>query len=176
MSRYSYMYLQGNQYLWRYAQGDSPLTRDCVALALSDSKAASDGLVRLADDLRRAVGEFQQGAISETVFEAEVENKTNLIRKLAKKVRKDRFIDYLDQRKAKQNSKFSSARSAEELLVLADEMCRLAREVEDGVTAYYEKDLTRVVDVAELQRPSLDSLSKGIDQLAKTIKKSADRL
>jgi hypothetical protein len=52
----------------------------------------------------------------------------------------------------------------------------MAFEIETGLDAFNKEDMTRVVDVRELERPSFDSLTKGIDRLAKTIDKSAGRL
>jgi hypothetical protein len=172
----AYWFLPGYDYLWRYAQGDSALTRRSVRLALQECSTAAAALNRLSDQLDLLVVEYENGELTRNEFEERVEQTTKDIRKLAKKIRKDDFLDYLDQRKNQKVTSFRPADSTAGLRILTSELKRMAQQMDSGISDFYEKDMTRVVEVGQLQQPSFDALSKQIDKLAKTITKSARRL
>ena len=171
-----YQYLSVYDYLWRYAQDDSPLTQEVVNLALSESSLAADSLIATADELESLIDEYEAGTIGQKSFEIEVERTTKRIRQLAKKIRKDYLLEYLDQSPKSKVPSYDRAGSVSELRELCRELHRASTAVANGIDAYYEKDMTRVVNVNDLQRPSFGTMTKEIDRLAKTISKSADRL
>jgi hypothetical protein len=171
-----YWFLPGYDYLWRYAQGDSVLTRRSVRLALQECSSAAAALSRLSDQLDLLVVEYENGELTRSEFEQRVEQKTKEIRKLAKQIRKDYFLNYLDQSKNKKVISFQQANSIAALRELTGELRMMARMMDSGISDFYAKNMTRVVEVGQLQQPSFDALSKQIDRLAKTITKSARRL
>ena len=171
-----YRYLSGYDYMWRYAQDDSPLTQEVVNLALSESSLAADSLIATVEELESLIDEYEAGILGQKSFEVEVERTTKRLRKLAKQIRKDYLLEYLDQSPKAKVPSYDRARSISELRELCQELHRSATAVANGIDAYYEKDMTRVVNVSDLQRPSFGTMTKEIDRLAKTISKSADRL
>jgi hypothetical protein len=171
-----YQFLNGYDYLWRYRQGDSPLTRHSMRIALQQCVSASAGMLRLSDQLERIVDQYERGELSEKDFEKQVGETTKQIRSLSKKIRKDDFLDYIDQRKNKKVDSFPQATSVAGLRSLTQQMRLLAFEIDSGLESFNQKDMSRVVNVRELERPSFDALTKGVDRLAKTIDKSARKL
>jgi hypothetical protein len=171
-----YRFLPGYNYLWRFRQGDSPLTRRGVQVALQACSTASASMLRLSDHLEESISQYEAGELSHAEFENQVEETTKRIRKFAKKIRKDDFLDYIDQRQKGDVDSFQLADSLSGLKALTQQLRMMVTEVDGGLNAFHSQDMTRVVDVRELEQPSFDALSKGIDKLAKTIDKSASRL
>jgi hypothetical protein len=147
-----------------------------VNLALSESSLAADSLIATASELELLINEYEAGAMGQKSFEVEVERTTKRIRDLAKQIRKDHLLDYLDQSPKAKVPAYDRATSVGELRELCQELNRAATAIAGGIDAYYQKDMTRVVNVNDLQRPSFGTMTKEIDRLAKTISKSADRL
>ena len=171
-----YRYLSAYDYLWRYAQDDSPLTQEIVNLALSESSLAADSLIATASELESLIDEYEAGTMGQKSFEVEVERTTKRIRDLSKQIRKDHLLGYLDQSPTTEVPSYDSAKSVSELRELCQELNRAATAIANGIDAYYERDMTRTVNVNDLQRPSFGTMTKEVDRLAKTISKSADRL
>jgi hypothetical protein len=171
-----YYFLNGYNYLWRYRQGDSPLTPDSMRIALQQCVSASGGMLRLSDQLQGIINQYESGALTQEEFENQVEQTTKQIRKLSKKIRKDDFLDFIDQRQKDDVASYREATSVAGLKGLVNQLRLMAFEIDSGLEAYNKEDMTRVVDVRELERPSFDSLTKGIDRLSKTIDRSANRL
>ena len=171
-----YSFLSRYEYQWRYAQGDSPLTPRVVRLALRDSFLAAASLVGLTKELEPVLLDFQAGRLDRKGCEREFGRILSEVRKLAKKIRKDDYLDYIDQRPKVKMPSPKKARSFAEMQALIAELRQLVVQMNQGILAFYDKDLTRVVKVADLSQPSFQSISKGIDKLAKTIQKSVDQL
>jgi hypothetical protein len=133
-------------------------------------------MLRLSEQLENIINRYEAGEIEEDEFENLVEDRTDQVRKLAKKIRKDDFLDYIDQRQKDYDGSFQEAQSVRGLKALTQQLRMMAYEIDTGLEAFNEEDMTRVVNVRELERPSFDSLSKGIDRLAKTIERSAKSL
>jgi hypothetical protein len=171
-----YYFLNGYNYLWRYRQGDSPLTQHSMRIALQQCVSASAGMLRLSDQLEGIVNQYENGELSRKQFEEQVGETTKRIRKLSKKIRKDDFLEFIDQRQKKDVASFPQATSVQELRSLTKQLRLMAFEIDSGLEAFNTEDMTRVVNVRELERPSFDALTKGVDRLAKTIDKSARRL
>lgn len=171
-----YAFFSGYEYLWRYAQGDSPLTPDIVKLALQDSSQAAHSLVGLSEDLKQLLADFEAGRLDRKSFEAEFDRTLAQVRKLAKKIRGDYYLGYIDQRTETKIEAPQAAASLAELRPLVDELHQMALEMQKGLSSFYTRDVTRVVSVQDLAQPSFRSISKGIDRISKTIGKSVDRL
>lgn len=173
---FEYGYLSRHDYLWTYAQGSPMLTEDVARLALRKTSELSHRLDQAIASLQRNLQLHRQSQLSRHELQDRVDATINTIRSLNKSLREDFYLDYLDQRKRGEVQSFQLAQSPQELQNLMGEMQRLARQIQIGITSYYERDQARVVSVADLSQPSFRSLSKGIDRLAKKIKKSVRRL
>ena len=171
-----YTFFSGREYLWRFDQGDSPLTPDIVKLALRDSLQAATSMVQLTGELEPLLLEFQEGRLDRKSLEQQSDPVLHQVRKLAKSIRKDSVLGYIEQRPRMKVRSREQVRSISELQALAAELHQMALQVRGGITSFCDRDLTRVVSVSDLTQPSLGSISKEIEKLAKTIDKSVDRL
>lgn len=174
MRRYDFFY--GYEYLWRYAQGDSPLTPKLMQLALEDASHHSETLVKLAAELEQLLTDFEAGKIDPKTLGREFDDRLDQMRKVAKKIRGDDNLEYLDQRPDMKLESPAQASSLAELRVLMASLQEMALQMKQGIMSFYTNDLSRVVSVEDLNQPSFKSISKGIDKLSKTIEKSVDRL
>lgn len=171
-----YSFLPGPEYLWRYAQGDSPLTPGSVRLALQESSDRAVQLVDSARQLERLIDQYESGAMAKADFELQVRQTTERIKDQAKQIRKDHFLDYVDLREDRDFDSPSRVASIPELRQLVASLKDLSYQINQGIASYTQGDASRVVNVNDLQQPSLESLAKGVDRIANTIRDSAGRL
>ena len=164
------------QYLWRYAQGDSPLTPELLRVALSDSMDSAGSVIQSSRRLTTLLDDYEAGRLGRKEFERAMKKQTSEIRDLADKIRDDRNLRYVDQRRDVKSKSRRAVQTMPELRVLVGELQELSRHLKREISVFYEQDLTRVISVNELQKPSLRSVSKGVDKLAKAIEKSVQRL
>ncbi len=171
-----YPFLSRHESRWRYAQGDSPLTPRLVQFALQDSSLAAASLVALTEKLEPVLQDFREGRLDRNDSRREFDRILSDVRKLSKKIRGDHYLSYIDQRPTVKIQPRRKAVSWDELGALITELRQMAVQMREGIVSFYKSDLTRVVNVSDLNQPSFKSISKGIDKLAKTIEKSVDRL
>lgn len=170
----SYQSIFPYEYLWRYAQGDSPLTPTVMGFALENATEASSSLVELADDLKRLLVDFEAGALEHPEFEERFDATLSQVRRRAKQIRTDHSLSFLDLRRSPKTPGHVPVSSTAELHVLVDRLAEAALRIQQGVLGLAEE--TRVVSVESLREPSLVSLSRTVEQLARTIERSASRL
>lgn len=171
-----YRFLHGYDFLWRYAQGDSPLTPEALSLALESSSSASRQLNLLANHLNHLIAAYERGEIEHAAFNQEVRTTTHQIRHWAKRIRKDYYLDYLDTGSDVDVPDYDEPTSLAELKGLAGQLLETAHGIGGTLEGFIHRDLSRVVRVKDFQSPSADSMSKQIDHLAKVIEKSSTRL
>lgn len=171
-----YAFLGTSDLMWRYAQGDSPLTPEIVGLALRNSTGASALLRVHARKLQELIGAYEAGSLDKAAFAAQSRATAKEIRRLAGKVRKDPFLDYLDLQSDETVPKYESVSDLRGLASLAEELAASVERLDGSLQSMLQEDTSRVVTVDLLQGPSVDSLSKRIDRLAKVIEKSVPRL
>ena len=162
--------------LWRAATGASPLTSGSLRLAVQEPRRAANYLVRASDVLDALILAYDQEEISSREFRQRVEEQTDLIRDYAKQVRKDDILDVVDVRKNSKTTKASKAVNLDELRALSSSLRDYAVQLHESLDEYSDGRLATVVSLQHLERPSVDTLSKNIDELAKTIEKSAKKL
>ncbi|HLU99917.1 MAG TPA: hypothetical protein VKZ59_01535, partial [Acidobacteriota bacterium] len=92
------------------------------------------------------------------------------------RIRKDHFLDYVDLREDRDFDSPSRVASIPELRELVASLKDLSYQINQGIASYTQGDASRVVNVSDLQRPSLESLAKGVDRIANTIRDSAGQL
>ena len=171
-----FRFLPGEEYLWRYAQGDSPLTQAAVTLALRDSTSAAHSLIQVSHRLDQLVASYERGEIDRDAFNQEVKATTRRIRNYAKKIRKDFYLGYLDAGTDLDVPGYESPASLADLKQLTNDLVEAAHGINGTLDGFVSRDLSHVVSVGDLQKPSADSLSKRVDSLAKLIEKSSARL
>jgi hypothetical protein len=170
---YRWLYQLGFERFW---YGDSPLTQPVLTYALADSNLAAEELVERSLQLQDLVRRYDSGLLQRDEFRIYAEQTVKRIRTLAKELRKDRYLDYIDLGHDIEKQSFQTVSSLPELTRLADQLAFTAQTVRDNLHAYTEQNMTRTVSVGQLQRPSVESLSKNLERLAQTMEKSFKRL
>jgi len=171
-----YPYFALSNYSYRYSLGDSPIDRNLLRLALQDSYESATAMVNRVDELSDLINQLEAGLVPRKQFQEKFDSSITDIRKLAKTIRKDSRLEYLDQRRGIEVSEPAAAASIPEMRALVAELAVQAKGMRDGLENYYVRDYTRVVEVDHLKQPSFKSMSDRIDKLAKAIEKSADRM
>jgi hypothetical protein len=120
--------------------------------------------------------QFEAGKVDRPAFRTELENNLSVVRKLAKRIRNDYRLQYVDQRKGIDEAAPLIAGSLAELRGLLDELRRQAEQMHANLERFVEKDMSRVVELDHLRQPSFRSAASNIDKLAKVIQRSAERL
>ncbi|RPJ58529.1 MAG: hypothetical protein EHM23_01270 [Acidobacteria bacterium] len=171
-----YPYFSMSNYAFRYDVGDSPIDRNLLRLALQDSYESANAMVNQVDNLSRLIDQFETNQLDRKQFQARFDTSLTEIRKLAKSIKKDERLEFLDQRKGVSSEEPPKAASIAEMRALVAQLSEQAAAMRDGLENYYVRDYTRTVEVDHLKQPSFKSLSERIDKLAKAIEKSADRM
>jgi len=159
-------------YFSRFYRNKEPLlTPRMQKLSVRDPLVLSNYMLAAIDELEEMLIDARAGI---SVDKKAVGSKTKEIRDLAKKIRKDDLLSYLDQRK---NQNLTKGMHYERLGVDAiDELRQMALDMNAQLRNLYRADATSTVSVSALTQPSFESLSKGIDKLCKIIDKSAKRI
>ena len=185
-SFYSYgTYLQWQDFLWRlqmfygfwmdnsrFLRNSEPLlTPRLASLAVRRPLAASTEMLRLVDELSSLLAEARSGkAVDKNAIDSTAEQ----IRKLAKQIRSDQALSFVDQRN---NVDMAKAGNFDQLGLDAVERLReVALDLDNQLKTLSEQSQTSTVSIDYLSRPSFDSLTKGIDKLTRVIQNSAHRL
>ena len=171
-----YPYFQYYTLQQQYSQGDTPLNSDVIRLVLQDSYEATNAIMRAVDQMSSLIDQREATQISLTDFQNSFDLATEDVRRLAKAIRKDARLEFLDQRRGVSLTDPPRARSIAELRQLVEQLRQATSEMRDGLETYYARDYTRTIDLEHLKQPSFKSMSNQIDKLAKTIGQSADRL
>ncbi len=171
-----YPYFDRAYYSSRYDVGDSPIDRNILRLALQDSYEAATAMVNQVTTLSSLIDQLESHQIDQKQFQARFDTSLAEIRKLAKTIKKDDRLEFLDQRKGIPSEEPPKAASIAEMRALVAQLSEQTSAMRDGLENYYVRDYTRTVELEHLKQPSFKSLSDRIDKLAKAIEKSADRM
>jgi len=172
----TYSFIPFGYYSFRYSVGDSPVDQMIVRLALRDSIETAQFLVSYSEELSGLLDQYQSGAMDRAVFTTRFKDTLGTIQKLAKTIRKDSRLTYLDQRRGVETSDPLEVNSIAELRGLVDELRQQAVMIESGLETHYEEDMTRVIDLKTLKQPSFKTLSTRIEKLSKVIKDSSKEI
>lgn len=167
---------QLNRSLQRFSFADTPLTSDLLKLMLEGSTQASNALLADTKALKQLMSEYESGAIGKQAFEEQSLELLNRIRDFAKVIRKDEYLEYVDSDHDVKPRDYRPTTDLAEMRSLVAELEEMALQVQSRLDAIRSDEDVRTVSLTVLQQPSVDSLSKGIDQLAKALKKSSKRL
>lgn len=173
---HQYPYFSPAIYTFRYDVGDSPIDRNILRLALQDSYEAATAMITQVDTLSGLIDQLESNQIDRKQFQGRFDSSLSEIRKLAKTIKKDERLAFLDQRKGTPAADPPKAESIPEMRALVAQLSEQATAMRDGLENYYVRDYTRTVEIEHLKQPSFKSLSERIDKLAKVIEKSADRM
>jgi hypothetical protein len=156
----------------RFMRNSEPLlTPRLASLAVRKPLALSTQLLGVVDELSSLLAEAQSGKpIDKKAVEASAEQ----IRKLAKLIRSDSSLSFIDLRA---DLDLSKGRDFDQLGLNAIERLReYALDLNNQLKILSEQSETATVSVDYLTRPSFESLSKGIEKLSRIIQNSARRL
>jgi hypothetical protein len=168
-----YLYLQTRYmldpfYFNRFFADCEPLvTPYLMKVAMREPLRMSMQMLSLSDELEALVQARQAG---KPVSKEEIAAKAQGIRELANKLRHDRSLGFIDQRKDQDLIGNDGG---------LDAVYRLHQMVVDLNTqlkAMYRETSTSTVSVDTLTQPSFGSLSKGIEKLSRSIENSAHGL
>jgi hypothetical protein len=155
----------------RFMRNSEPLlTPKLASLAVRKPLAISAQLIGVVDELSALLTEAQSGkAVDKKAIDATLEQ----VRKLARLIRSDSSLSFIDLRADLDLSKGSNF---EQLGLNAIERLReYALDLHNQLKTLSEQSATATVSVDYLARPSFESLSKGIDKLCRVIQSSARR-
>lgn len=169
----SYSYIPIDYYNFRYSVGDSAVDQTLVRLALRDSIETAHFLVSYSEELSGLLDQYQSGTMDRAGFSERFSKTLSTIQKLAKTIRKDSRLAYLDQRRGIETTDPLKAKSIADLRNLVDELRQQAVQIESGLEIHYQEDMSRVIDLKTLKQPSFKTLSTRIEKLSKTIKDSS---
>lgn len=159
-------------YFSRFYRNNEPLlTPKLQRLAVGNPLILSKRLVAAVDEISRMIEARESGQpIDKDLMLA----KLRQIRDLAKKIRNDDLLPYVDQRR---DIDLLKDKNVDTLgLEAVEELRAMALDLNSQLANLYNSSSTATVSVDSLAQPSLASLSKGIERLCKTIETSAKRL
>ncbi len=179
-SMYFFGWLQSNYWcelarlgLWdmgRFYRNREPLmTPNLVHLTFREPLAASQ---KLLDDVEALQGLVEAMQAGQKVDKDEIEAKTQEIRSLAKKIRQYQPIAYFDLRKSRDLTKGMDNSMG---LGAIKQLREMAEQLHSQLQSTYNQKVTSTVSVNSLNEASFESLSKGIEKLAKVIENSKPR-
>jgi hypothetical protein len=156
----------------RFLRNSEPLLIPKLAgLAARRPLVASGELLQMVDELSSLLADARSG---KTVDKKAIDATAEQIRRLAKQIRSDQTLSYVDQRN---NIDMAKAGNFDQLGLEAIERLReVALDLNSQLKTLSEQSQTSTVSVDYLSRPSFDSLTKGIDKLTRVIQNSARQL
>lgn len=173
---YQYSFMGAYDSAWRYAQGDTFLTPQVVMLALREPSQHTALLLRYSEQLQGLIRSYEAGELDRSTFTASSRDTAKEIRRLAGKIRKDPYLDYLDVNSKAAEPAYESPDSLRTLALMAEELATTAAQIDGNLRSMVNPGENRVVAVDSLQQPSFESLSKRIDRMARLIEKSVTKL
>lgn len=159
-------------YFSRFYRNNEPLlTPKMQRLAVGNPLILSKRLVAAVDELYGMVEAREAGQpMDRDLMVAKVKQ----IRDLAKKIRNDDLLPYVDQRR---DIDILKGKNVDALgLEAVEELRAMALDLNSQLANLYNSSSTATISIDSLAQPSLASLSKGIERLCKTIETSAKKL
>ncbi len=165
-------YLLDSYYFLRFYRNTEPLiTPHLLKLAVREPLGLSSQMILAVDELEEMINDLRVG---KPVRKQDISAKAQAIREMAKKIRKDTSLAFIDQRLDKTLAKDSQF---EDLgLEAVRELRQIVTDLNTQLKAMYSQTATSTVSVQNLTQPSFESLSKEIEKLTKVIENSARHL
>lgn len=130
-------------------------------------------MVSAGGDLVKVLKAFEAGEYSKRDFELRFDERLNVIRRLALKIRRDPYLSYVDRRIDAKVQSYERASSVPELSELVKELSGLAAQVEECISSLSQR---KVISIGNLKYPSFKSVSVNIDRLAKILQESVEAM
>jgi hypothetical protein len=166
------MYMLNGLYFSRFYRNTEPLiTPELMKLTLRAPLGLSTQMVSAVDQLQAMLTDLQAG---KQVNKQDIAAKAQEIRNLAKKIRQDESLTFIDRRLDQNLGKGNQFDNLG--LAGIDSLRELATDLHTQLKGMYGQSTTSSVSVQNLSQPSFASLSKGIEKLTKVIEASARRL
>jgi hypothetical protein len=166
-------YAFNDRYFSRYYMNREPiLNRQTLYFSLKESAAASRQLKQAALTLQKLMVSHSGDSMAAT-RDPQWAQVTESIRNLAKQIRQDRLVEYIDVRRDIPNT--SSLLVNLDKLDFQEQVSRLndlIQQLDTQLSQTWKDAQPSVVSVQSLNRPSFQSLAKGIETLAKRLEKS----
>ena len=159
-------------YFNRFYRNVEPLiTPDLLKLSTAEPLRASTMMLSSATELQALIEALKAG---ELVSKKEIASRTQVIRKLAGKIRKDQSLSFIDQRK---RIDILKGRNPEGLgLGAISQLCEIATALHTQLAGMNLQTSTSTISIHTLTQPSIESLSSGVEKLAKVIEDSAKKI
>ncbi len=159
-------------YFRRFYRNVEPLiTPEMLRMSTSEPLQSSTLMLASAEELRALIAILKAGG---TVSKKDIAARTQAIRKLAGRIRKDQSLLFLDQRK---KTDILKGQKPESLGIGAiEQLCAIAADLHSQLAGMNRQTATSTISVHTLTQPSIESLSSGIEKLAKVIEDSARQI
>jgi len=165
-------YFLDAMYLSRFYRNSEPLvTPHLMKMVVREPLSLSTRMLAAVDELGTLVSDLEGG---KPVPKQDITTKAQEIRELAKKIRKDNTLSFVDQRADKEVPKGENTETLG--LETIRQLRTMAVDMNTQLKAMYNQNSTATVSVQDLSQPSFESLSKGIERLTKVIENSAKHL
>ena len=165
-------YFLDSMYLSRFYRNSEPLvTPHLMKMVVREPLSLSTRMLAAVDELGTLVSDLEGG---KPVPKQDITTKAQEIRELAKKIRKDNTLSFVDQRADKEVPKGENTETLG--LETIRQLRTMAVDMNTQLKAMYDQNSTATVSVQNLSQPSFESLSKGIERLTKVIENSAKHL
>ena len=164
------------QYFSRYYNNTEPIfNRKMLYYSLQRSASLAEQLMKAATELNSLLAETSGKAMSnsEAARDPRWNELTTKIRLLAKQIKDDEFLPYVDIRKANggtavKTAKLDKLSQAEQ----ASRLVTLAAELGNQLSGMINNANPAVVSVNSLYQPTCESLAKEIERVAKNLEKA----
>jgi hypothetical protein len=165
-------FMMNPYYFNRFYRNVEPLiTPELLKISTTEPLKASTTMLSSINELQAMIAALNAG---KPVSRKEITAKTQAIRKLAEKIRKDQSLAFIDQRRKIDILKRKPAQSLG--LDAISQLCEIAADLHSQLTGLNRQTSTSTISVHTLTQPSIESLSSGIEKLAKAIEDSAKRI
>jgi len=165
-------YFLDAMYLSRFYRNSEPLvTPHLMKMVVREPLSLSTRMLAAVDELGALVSDFEGG---KPVPKQDITTKAQEIRELAKRIRKDNTLSFVDQRADKEVPKGENTETLG--LETIRQLRTMAVDMNTQLKAMYNQNSTATVSVQNLSQPSFESLFKGIERLTKVIENSAKHL
>jgi hypothetical protein len=166
------MYGLNGLYFSRFYRNTEPLiTPELMMLTLRNPLSLSTQMVSAVDQLQAMLTDLQAG---KQISKQDIAAKAQEIRGLAKKIREDQSLAFVDGRLDQSIGKGNQFDNLG--LAGIDQLRELATDLHAQLKGMHNQSKTSTVSVQNLSQPSFASLSKGIEKLTKVIEASVRRL
>lgn len=175
MSFYDYLqmrYLMNGLYFNRFYNNVEPLvTPQLLRLTTREPLRLSMQMITAVDELEAMLQALQAG---KPVNKQEISAKAQEIRELAKHIRQDQALSFIDQRKDKDILKGNNIENLG--LEAISQLREMVTDLNTQLKGMYTQSTTSTISVNSLTQPSLESLSKGIERISRVIENSAKKI